>query len=82
MPQLFLVDCGGGNFRLDRLSAVRLPSVKRSDAHFASSAVRELPIPPVRPHVGCGHAYCSRTESIGLEKNEDPEWIGMVCVSG
>src|SRR5579864_4721545 len=70
MPQLFLVDCSGGDLRLrgTRSGARELPSVKRSDAHFASSAVRELPIPPVCPHVGCGHQYCSRTESPWLSK--------------
>src|SRR6185437_13797773 len=44
MPLLFLLD---GECSYFQSGARELPSVERSDAHYASSAVRELPIPPV-----------------------------------
>src|SRR5438105_6854053 len=79
MPQLFLVDCGGGDLLLSgtkligtKSGARELPSVKRGDAHFASSAVRELPIPPVCHTLGCGQGYCSRRESGGLGEKQAP----------
>src|SRR6478609_8599700 len=74
MPQLFVVDCGGGDLLLDgtRSGARELPSVEGSNAHFASSAVRELPIPPVCHTLGCGQGYCSRRESGGLEGKAGP----------
>src|SRR5207302_329665 len=55
-----------------RSGARELPSVEGSDAHFASSAVRELPIPPVRHTLGCGRGYCSRRECGGLGEKQAP----------